>query len=179
MPPVKCAARRGLTPCNHSHDTRKEALHYACDEAKKPPAYLREARSRAGYANRVAASMAVPFSPETIGRHERGDVEMEPEDVILYSEKYRDPSILVHYCADCPIGKRTGKAVTDRPLPFATLRVSRMLDGGPAIATGWRTLPLMGKLTPGRRRTSRMPWPSSGSWTRPSTICCCSVCGRE
>ena len=49
---------------------------------KKPPAYLREARSRAGYANRVAASMAVPFSPETIGRHERGDVEMEPEDAI-------------------------------------------------------------------------------------------------
>ena len=48
---------------------------------KKPPAYLREARSRAGYANRVAASMAVPFSPETIGRHERGDVEMEPGPV--------------------------------------------------------------------------------------------------
>ena len=28
-------------------------------------------------------------------------------------------------------------------------------------------LPLMGKSTPGRRRTSRTPWPSSGSWTRP------------
>ena len=101
---------------------------------KKPPAYLREARSRAGYANRVAASMAVPFSPETIGRHERGDVEMEPEDAILYSEKYRDPSILVRYCSDCPIGKRTGKAVTDRPLPFATLRISRMLDEAQQIA---------------------------------------------
>ena len=86
-------------------------------EAKKPPAYLREARSRAGYANRVAASMAVPFSPETIGRHERGDVDMEPEDAILYSEKYRDPSILVHYCADCPIGKRTGKAGHRPPPP--------------------------------------------------------------
>lgn len=103
-------------------------------EAKKPPAYLREARSRAGYANRVAASMAVPFSPETIGRHERGDVDMEPEDAILYSEKYRDPSILVHYCADCPVGKKTGKRAVDRDLPWAALRVSQRLQKAKEIA---------------------------------------------
>lgn len=95
--------------------------------------------------------MAVPFSPETIGRHERGDVEMEPEDVILYSEKYRDPSILVHYCADCPIGKRTGKAVTDRPLPFATLRVTRMLDEAQQIADRLEDIAFDGQIDAGEK----------------------------
>lgn len=75
-------------------------------ETKRPPEYLREARSRAGYANRVAASMAVPFSPETIGRHERGDVQITPEDAVLYSERYGSQAILVQYCADCPVGRR-------------------------------------------------------------------------
>ena len=53
---------------------------------KKPPAYLREARVRAGYVSRGTASTAVPFSPETIGRHERGDVDVEPEDIVTYAE---------------------------------------------------------------------------------------------
>ena len=95
--------------------------------------------------------MAVPFSPETIGRHERGDVEMEPEDAILYSEKYRDPSILVRYCADCPIGKRTGKEVTDRPLPFATLRVSRMLDEAQQIADRLEDIAFDGQIDAGEK----------------------------
>ena len=64
--------------------------------------------------------MAVPFSPETIGRHERGDVQMTPEDAVLYSERYGCQSLLLQYCADCPVGKMTGKAATERPLPFAT-----------------------------------------------------------
>ena len=101
---------------------------------KRPPEYLREARSRAGYANRVAASMAVPFSPETIGRHERGDVQMTPEDAVLYSERYGCQSLLLQYCADCPVGRMTGKAATERPLPFATLRVRRMLKEAVQVA---------------------------------------------
>ena len=71
--------------------------------------------------------MAVPFSPETIGRHERGDVQITPEDAVLYSERYGSQAILVQYCADCPVGRITGKKATERPLPFATLRVRRML----------------------------------------------------
>lgn len=103
-------------------------------ETKKPPEYLREARSRAGYANRVAASMAVPFSPETIGRHERGDVQISPEDAVLYSERYGSQALLVQYCADCPVGRMTGKKATERPLPFATLRVRRMLKEAVTVA---------------------------------------------
>lgn len=101
---------------------------------KIPPSYLREARIRAGYANRETASTAVPFSPETIGRHERGDVEMEPEDVMVYAECYKSPDILPRYCATCPVGKATGRTATDRPLPHATLRVSLLLEDGQAVA---------------------------------------------
>lgn len=35
---------------------------------KEPPAYLREARVRAGYVSRGTASTRVPYSPETIER---------------------------------------------------------------------------------------------------------------
>jgi len=78
--------------------------------------------------------MAVPFSPETIGRHERGDVQISPEDAVLYSERYGSKAILVQYCADCPVGRMTGKKATERPLPFATLRVRRMLKEAIGVA---------------------------------------------
>lgn len=103
-------------------------------EAKKPPAYLREARMRAGFVSRGTASTVVPYSPETIGRHERGDVEMEPEDALVYAECYQSPDILPRYCATCPVGRAIGRTATDRPLPHATLRVSRLLEDGQAVA---------------------------------------------
>ena len=49
---------------------------------------------RAGFVSRGTASTVVPYSPETIGRHERGDVEMEPEDALVYAECYQSPDIL-------------------------------------------------------------------------------------
>lgn len=72
---------------------------------KKPPEYLREARIRAGYVNRGTAAMVVPYSPETIGRHERGDIEMEPEDAVVYADCYNEPGIMARYCATCPVGQ--------------------------------------------------------------------------
>ncbi len=104
------------------------------DDTKKTPDYLREARLRAGYVSRSTASMIVPFSQETIGRHERGEVKIEPEDAILYAKEYGAPDLLVRYCADCPVGRYMGKQATDRPLPLATLRVTRMISDGQSIA---------------------------------------------
>ena len=69
-------------------------MRVAIAATKKPPAYLREARMRAGFVSRGTASTVVPYSPETIGRHERGDVEMEPEDALVYAECYQSPDIL-------------------------------------------------------------------------------------
>lgn len=101
---------------------------------KRPPEYLREARVEAGYVSRSTAAMAVPFSPETIGRHERGDVEMEPEDAVIYAECYKSPALLHRYCATCPVGSKIGRTATDRSLPLATLRVRRMMMEGQAVA---------------------------------------------
>ena len=69
-------------------------MRVAITTTKKPPAYLREARMRAGFVSRGTAATVVPYSPETIGRHERGDVEMEPEDALVYAERYQSPDIL-------------------------------------------------------------------------------------
>jgi hypothetical protein len=71
--------------------------------------------------------MDVPYSPETIGRHERGDVALTPEDVIVYAQYYNRADILVRYCANCPVGIARGKQVTERDLPFATLRLVNRL----------------------------------------------------
>ncbi|MEA4901891.1 hypothetical protein [Desulfitobacterium sp.] len=94
---------------------------------KTAPTYLREARIAAGYASRDTASIEVPYSPETIGRHERGDVPVAPEDAMVYARSYGRSDILIRYCADCPVGRATGKQVTDRDLPFATLRLTQRL----------------------------------------------------
>ena len=102
---------------------------------KKPPEYLREARIRAGYVNRGTAAMVVPYSPETIGRHERGDIEMEPEDAVVYADCYHEPGIMARYCATCPVGQRMGKKLVDRPLPFATLRVRRLIHDAQDVAS--------------------------------------------
>jgi hypothetical protein len=94
---------------------------------KKPPTYLREARLGAGYANRGTASTGVPYSQETIGRHERGEIPVAPEDMMVYAHCYEREDILLRYCADCPVGQATGRQVTDRDLPLATLRLTRRL----------------------------------------------------
>ena len=109
-------------------------MRVAIAATKKPPAYLREARMRAGFVSRGTASTVVPYSPETIGRHERGDVEMEPEDALVYAECYQSPDILPRYCATCPVGRAIGRTATDRPLAHATLRVRRLIEDGQDVA---------------------------------------------
>jgi hypothetical protein len=96
-------------------------------ETKKAPTYLREARLSAGYANRDTASTVIPYAPETIGRHERGEVSMSPEDVLMYAQYYHRDDITIRYCADCPVGRATGKTATDRDLPCATMRLTQRL----------------------------------------------------
>lgn len=50
---------------------------------KRAPEYLRQARLRAGCSSRGTATLKVPYSPETIGRHERGEVPVEPADALI------------------------------------------------------------------------------------------------
>ena len=101
---------------------------------KEAPEYLRQARLRAGCSSRGTATLKVPYSPETIGRHERGEVPVEPADALIYASGYESPDILIRYCADCPVGRQTGRTATDRPLPFATLRARRMIEDAQQVA---------------------------------------------
>ena len=118
---------------------------------KATRAYLREARVRAGFVSRGTASTAVPFSPETIGRHERGDVEMTPEDAVTYAEFYHSPDILPRYCAGCPVGRKMGKSATDRELPHATLRIRRLMVEGQAVANRLEEIAFDGVIDPSER----------------------------
>lgn len=115
---------------------------------KRPPGYLREARLRAGYCSRMVASNVVPYSPETIGRHERGDVELGPEDALIYAQIYNSPDILPRYCATCPVGRAMGKTADTLPLPFATLRISRLIEDAQAVADSLERIAFDGKITP-------------------------------
>jgi len=64
---------------------------------------LREARKAAGYDNAGQAAAKVNRSPETVGRHERGDIPLSTEDAIQYAEAYGRPDIMIRYCDDCRI----------------------------------------------------------------------------
>lgn len=103
-------------------------------EKPRVPEYLRQARMAAGFTSRGIASTEVPYSPETIGRHERGEVPVAPEDAVIYANGYDAPDILIRYCTDCPIGRATGKSSTDRDLPWAALRVTQRLRKAKEIA---------------------------------------------
>lgn len=94
----------------------------ATTAASATQSYLRDARLQAGYASRDTAAIKLNYSPETIGRHERGDVPVSPDDIML------------RYCASCPVGKKTGKRAVDRDLPWAALRVSQRLQKAKEIA---------------------------------------------
>lgn len=74
--------------------------------SKPLPACLREARLRSGYPNRDTAAAALHRSPETIGRHERGEVPVCPDDVLDYAARYNKPDLLFRFCGECPISAK-------------------------------------------------------------------------
>jgi len=118
---------------------------------KPAPIYLREARLNAGYVSRCTAVTQVPFSSETIGRHERGEVALEPEDLLIYAKSYDCPELCYLYCADCPVGKHMGRTATLLPFPFAALRVSKMLADAPPVAQSLTAIAFYGEVRNGAR----------------------------
>lgn len=90
---------------------------------------LREARRSAGKDSIIAAAKMTNRSPETIGRHERGEVGLHPTDVLQYAQVYKSPDLLLRYCNGCPISQALngGMATQDRDLPWSVLRLSTRL----------------------------------------------------
>ena len=49
----------------------------------------------------------MPYAAVTIGRQERGEIKVAPEDVIIYANAYRAPELMLYYCRSCcPIGRK-------------------------------------------------------------------------
>lgn len=107
---------------------------------------LREARKAAGFSNYGQAGAATHRSPEVVGRHERGDIQIQMEDAIEYAEAYDHPEILMAFCDQCSVRQRlfgacnceygnlplTAVRLSNR-LRFAeshALRLEEILDGG-------------------------------------------------
>ena len=89
---------------------------------------LREARRGAGLDSILAAARETNRSPEAVGRHERGEVNLPPEDVIQYAQTYQSPDLLIRYCNSCPISQALNKeGVQDRDLPWGALKLSSRL----------------------------------------------------
>ena len=90
---------------------------------------LRDARRAAGYDTTGQAAVKVCRSTETVGRHERGDVPLSPEDAIQYAKAYCRPDILVRYCDGCPIHRALygDKPLRERSLPLGAMRIANRL----------------------------------------------------
>jgi len=103
---------------------------------------LREARKAKGFSSAGQASTVVPYSPETIGRHERGETQLSMDDVMTYSELYSDPSLLMVYCSGCKIRAAIMGDDNTMPLgvPISALRISNRLRNAANIAEELATI---------------------------------------
>ena len=55
----------------------------------------------------AAVDLGKPLQPERLERIENGKLDIHPEEVMLLSEIYGEPTLCNHYCAnECPIGQK-------------------------------------------------------------------------
>ena len=54
-----------------------------------------------------ALDMGIPFQPERLERIENGKYPINPDEVLLLSSLYGEPTLCNHYCSkECPIGEK-------------------------------------------------------------------------
>ena len=90
---------------------------------------LREARKAAGFTNYGQAGVATHRSPEVVGRHERGDTQVQMEDAIEYAEAYDRPEILMAFCDQCSVREKLFGSCNcfQNSLPLTAIRLSNRL----------------------------------------------------
>ncbi len=63
-------------------------------------------REELGLTREKAGELIPGFSPERIEKIENGRTQIQPEDVMLMAEYYKEPSLRNYYCVnECPIGQ--------------------------------------------------------------------------
>lgn len=66
----------------------------------------RATREKLGLSREEASELLEVIPPERIERIENGKFSIQPDEVCIMAEKYKEPSICNHYCShECPIGK--------------------------------------------------------------------------
>lgn len=97
---------------------------------------LREARKAAGFSNYGQAGMATHRSPEVVGRHERGDTQIQMQDAIEYADAYDQPEILMAFCDQCSVREKLFGPCKclGNDLPVTAIRLSNRLRNAESYA---------------------------------------------
>ena len=74
---------------------------------KEKKTVYQQRREELGLSREKASELLEGISPERIERIESEKLTAYPEEVVMMAEKYKDPLLCNHYCAnECAIGKR-------------------------------------------------------------------------
>ena len=76
-----------------------------------------------------ASLMNTPLQPERLERIENGKFPITPDEVMLLSEIYGEPSLCNHYCAkECPIGEKYVPEIKAKDLSQIVLEMLASLN---------------------------------------------------
>ncbi len=77
----------------------------------------------------VAIDLDKPLQPERLERIENGKLEIHPEEVMLLSEIYGEPTLCNHYCSkECPIGQKYVPEIKVKDLAQIVLEMLSFLN---------------------------------------------------
>ncbi len=77
----------------------------------------------------VAVDLGKPLQPERLERIENGKLEIHPEEVMLLSEIYGEPTLCNHYCSkECPIGQKYVPEIKIKDLTQIVLEILSSLN---------------------------------------------------
>lgn len=86
-------------------------------------------RESMGLSREKAATLLETISEDRIYRIEAKGARPHPDEVLVMAEKYREPTLCNHYCANqCPIGKRYSVEVEIQDLPTIVLQTIASLN---------------------------------------------------
>ena len=86
-------------------------------------------REEIGLSREKAAALLETISEDRIYRIEAKGVAPHPDEVLVMAERYKDPSLCSHYCANqCPIGRKHSIEVKIKDLPAIVLETIASLN---------------------------------------------------
>lgn len=94
-------------PYNISINIVARVLHMARSSTKENKNIYHKTREALDLTREVASELLESISPERIEKIENERSLPHPDEVLLMAEKYKQPSLCNHYCANqCPIGQQ-------------------------------------------------------------------------